>query len=93
MPYMIGTPEGHSLCHGPRADVSCLPHLSQHGHLAPEEIKARDGGLCNATSRIAGKATLDIAWRQMGSCHLRGTPPRPLEVQKHSLHSYGMQFC
>jgi hypothetical protein len=52
MPYMIGTPEGHSLCHGPRADVSCLPHLSQHGHLAPEEIKARDGGLCNATSRI-----------------------------------------
>jgi xanthine dehydrogenase YagR molybdenum-binding subunit len=62
--------------------------------LKPDEVEARDGGLCHREDpeRCESYASvLDRAGRAEIVC--QADAPAPLEQQKYSMHSYGAQFC
>jgi len=62
--------------------------------LKPEEVKARDGGLCKGDEPDRWESYVSILKRAKRDEVVCITDaPMPLEVQKYSMHSYGAQFC
>ena len=62
--------------------------------LKPDEVEARDGGLCRRDEPGRCESYVSIlarAKRHEIACE--AAAPMPLEVQKYSMHSYGAQFC
>ncbi len=62
--------------------------------LKPDELEARDGGLCrrDEPGRCESYASiLARAGRDEVTCEAEA--PMPLEMQKYSMHSFGAQFC
>jgi xanthine dehydrogenase YagR molybdenum-binding subunit len=62
--------------------------------LKPEEVEARDGGLCKSDEADRWESYVSILQRAKRNevvCEVDA--PMPLEVQKYSMHSYGAQFC
>jgi hypothetical protein len=62
--------------------------------LRPEEVEARDGGLCKSDEPDRWESYVSIlqrAKRDEVVCKVEA--PMPFEVQKYSMHSYGAQFC
>ena len=62
--------------------------------LKPDEVEARDGGLCRRDEpgrRESYASILARAGREAVS--VEAEAPQPLEAQKWSMHSYGAQFC
>ncbi len=62
--------------------------------LKPDQVEARNGGLCkrDEPDRFESYASiLGRSQRQEVTCEASG--PLPLEAQKYSMHSYGAQFC
>jgi xanthine dehydrogenase YagR molybdenum-binding subunit len=62
--------------------------------LKPEEVKARDGGLCKSAEPDRWESYVSILKRaKRDEVVCIADAPMPLEVQKYSMHSYGAQFC
>jgi xanthine dehydrogenase YagR molybdenum-binding subunit len=62
--------------------------------LKPEQVKARDGGLCKSDEPDQWESYVSILQRtKREEVVCSADAPMPLEVQKYSMHSYGAQFC
>jgi len=62
--------------------------------LKPDEVEARDGGLCRVEEPGRCETYVSILKRaQRDALVCEADAPAPLEVQKYSMHSYGAQFC
>ena len=62
--------------------------------LKPEEVEARDGGLCKCDEPDRWESYVSILKRaKRDEVVCTADAPMPLEVQKYSMHSYGAQFC
>jgi xanthine dehydrogenase YagR molybdenum-binding subunit len=62
--------------------------------LKPEEVEARDGGLCKVDKPDRWESYVSILQRaKRDEVVCEADAPMPLEVQKYSMHSYGAQFC
>jgi xanthine dehydrogenase YagR molybdenum-binding subunit len=62
--------------------------------LKPEEVEARDGGLCKFDEPDRWESYVSILQRaKRDEVVCKADAPMPLEVQKYSMHSYGAQFC
>ena len=62
--------------------------------LKPEEVSARDGGLCKSDEPDRWESYVSILRRaKRDDVVCSADAPMPLEVQKYSMHSYGAQFC
>jgi xanthine dehydrogenase YagR molybdenum-binding subunit len=62
--------------------------------LKPEEVEARDGGLCKCDESDRWESYVSILQRaKRDEVVCEADAPMPLEVQKYSMHSYGAQFC
>ena len=62
--------------------------------LGPEEVEARNGGLCRRDEPERFESYVSIlarAGKEEIACEAAAPPP--LEMQKYSMHSYGAQFC
>jgi len=62
--------------------------------LKPDEVEARDGGLCHVDEPGRGESYVSIlkrAHRDELVCEAEA--PMPFEMWKYSMHSYGAQFC
>jgi len=62
--------------------------------LRPEEVEARDGGLCKSDAPDRWESYVSILQRaKRDEVVCKVDAPMPFEVQKYSMHSYGAQFC
>ncbi|MEA2963495.1 MAG: xanthine dehydrogenase YagR molybdenum-binding subunit [Alphaproteobacteria bacterium] len=62
--------------------------------LKPEEVEARDGGLCKCDESDRWESYASILQRaRRDEVVGEADAPMPLETQKYSMHSYGAQFC
>jgi xanthine dehydrogenase YagR molybdenum-binding subunit len=62
--------------------------------LRPEEVEARDGGLCKSDEPDRWESYVSILQRaKRDELVCKVDAPMPFEVQKYSMHSYGAQFC
>jgi xanthine dehydrogenase YagR molybdenum-binding subunit len=62
--------------------------------LKPEEVEARDGGLCKCDESDRWESYASILRRaKRDEVVCEAEAPIPLETQKYSMHSYGAQFC
>jgi xanthine dehydrogenase YagR molybdenum-binding subunit len=89
---------GHAILAAHRALVAELLKLAGgdsplHG-LAPEQVTARDGGLCKADEpgRFESYVSL-LARGGRESLAVQGEAPPPTETEQWSMHSYGAIFC
>jgi xanthine dehydrogenase YagR molybdenum-binding subunit len=62
--------------------------------LRPDQVEARDGGLCMPGERDRRESYVSIL-RRAGCDELvaEAEAPKPLELQEYSMHSYAAQFC
>lgn len=62
--------------------------------LKPDEVEARDGGLCrrDEPERFEGYASI-LARAGRGHVEVEASAPAPVEMQTYSMYSYGAQFC
>ncbi len=64
------------------------------GGLKAAEVEARDGGLHHKEDASRGESYSSILARAgREEVVAEAEAPRPMEVRKHSMHSYGAQFC
>ncbi len=64
------------------------------GGLKAAEVEARDGGLHHKEDTGRGESYASILARAgRAEVVAQAEAPRPMEVMKHSMHSYGAQFC
>jgi xanthine dehydrogenase YagR molybdenum-binding subunit len=62
--------------------------------LKPDEVEARDGGLCKLEEPERCESYVSILRRaQRHELVCEAEAPPPLEMMKYSMHSYGAQFC
>jgi xanthine dehydrogenase YagR molybdenum-binding subunit len=62
--------------------------------LRPNEVEARDGGLCKLEEPGRCESYVSILRRaQRHELVCEAEAPLPLEMMKYSMHSYGAQFC
>jgi xanthine dehydrogenase YagR molybdenum-binding subunit len=62
--------------------------------LSPQEVEARDGGLCKADEQDRFESYASILQRaKRDEVVCEADASMPLEVQKYSMHSYAAQFC
>jgi xanthine dehydrogenase YagR molybdenum-binding subunit len=60
----------------------------------PEDIDARDGGLCKLDEPARRESYVSILTRaQRDTLTVEATAPPPLEIQRWSMHSHGAMFC
>jgi xanthine dehydrogenase YagR molybdenum-binding subunit len=62
--------------------------------LSPQEVEARDGGLCKVDEQDRWESYASILQRaKRDEVVCEADASMPLEVQKYSMHSYAAQFC
>ncbi len=62
--------------------------------LKPDDVEARDGGLCKHDEPDRCESYVSILGRaKRDEVVIDAEAPMPLEMQKYSMHSYGAQFC